>query len=56
MTDAQVNLALRDNAARLYKEKLDALLPEADADAGKLAEARAQQLQLALPVRTAHVS
>lgn len=51
VTDAQVNLALRDNAARLFKEQLDQLVPNADADTAKLAEARAYQQQIALPVR-----
>ena len=49
MRDRQVGLALRDNAAKLFRERLAALLPGTDADRAALTEARAYQLQVSLP-------
>jgi hypothetical protein len=46
VTDGQLNVALRDNAAKLYKEKVEAVLANNSLDVNALETLRADQVAL----------
>jgi hypothetical protein len=53
ITDAQISVAVRDSAAKLYKDKINALLPGGDVSRGALAALEAYRTEIALDAEPA---